>query len=761
MDPQQMMQALMLMQQSGGMQPQPRALFGGNYQPMIGGGTVRPTQMFDLSGIPGFSGNTPTGQMIGMMMQGILPSLMGPNFTMGQFAPSQNIFDHRYAQQYFMQRRQAIEGASAAEGETYFRMMRGMARMAGIEYQVGGEQEQSARRFGQDIAMMMPTFSSFLPVGMIDDIHGIRGSRMSLAGSVFDAGRYSFDPASGRLGMSGQSATAVSNEIYSTLYGPNANLANMRGLGAGRAGQMYDELMRRGFGPPTFLTDDAARRGLQEELSRPEAEITSPGMRNLRQRFMDQRMRAPGQNLRPEELQADIATLQSSDPQAFDAAMRSFDGARSARMIHQMAGAVSAMRDIFGDMGRPNAPMVELLNGLQAMTQGGLSHMNASQLESSVRQTYALAKYTGMGVEVAQGFAGTANQILQAQGLSPALAPDIAQRMMAYGFAYGRTERPVGIGIPDPEMATQIHGRLLGQAAASPMATRLAAFMQMRERQQMGADGQRNFGERTEARAMADAIAAGATTYRFNGQDRSIFQNQIQMQTVLQDAGISAHSFTLAAVQPPSVMQDTIRQYNLAPLVQANQGQLDSPDIVRTLIGGVSNSLARTGSVPRGNRANVAIALGSAINEEMTRLAAEQPELLSANRRGDMYQAIQQRITNRFRDQPQMLAGLTAEQLQMVVGDARTTLAGFIPRSRFAGYQTPEGWYTIHNQTTRQLADRTMAETRGISQFQQALWAILPCKRLPTRSWTWGWNLPRLSTSRCWWYPECADVYRS
>lgn len=735
MDPQQAMvqQAMMMLMQQGGgsMQPQPQALFRAwNHPPIIGGIAARPSQIFDLSGIPGFSGNSSVGMLTGMLMQGVLPGLMGPNFVPGQFAPTQNYFDHRFALNQFSQQRRAMERASEAEYETYFRMLRGMSRMAGIEWEPGGRQEQAAERFSRDIATMMPTLATFLPPDLLDSMHGVRGSRMLMAQSVFQGGRYTFDPVSGRLGMSGESAAAVSNSIYNTLYGPTANIANMRGLGAGRAGQMYDEMIRRGYGPSTFLDDTEAQTALRRELTRPESEIASPEMRQLRRQLMTR------QGITADASQAEIqramgtaiSAFQGADPQAFETAMRSFDGARAARSIRDMAGAVSAMRDIFGDMGRPNAPMVELLNGIQAMTQGGMSHMRPAQIEQSVRQTYALARYTGMGLEVAQGFAGTANQVLQQLNLPVALAPGIAQQMMAHGFAYGRRERPVGMGIFDPEMATQVHARLLGQATASPMATRLAAFMQLRDTNRLP-DGSTGFREGTEAAAMAAAIERGEPEYEFRGTDgrqtrRSVFQSMSQMQTVLQGTGVTPHAFTIAAMSPAATMAPTIQQYNLGTMVQANQGQLDSPDFIRTMSGAVSASLGSTGNVARNRRGALAQTLGSAIYEEAQRLAETDPDLLSDNRRGDLFQALQQRITTRFADRPQVLAGLDSTQLQSVIGDVWRTTDSFIPRSRWAGYSTTANWFTQHRRDIGRMRERTMAETRGIAQFQQAMSAI-------------------------------------
>ena len=61
--------------------------------------------------------------------------------------------------------------------------------------------------------------------------------------------------------------------------------------------------------------------------------------------------------------------------------------ARPAATARPEMPAMTGLGFAFGDIGKPNAPMVEIINGLQALTQGGLATMDPTRLEMTVRFT--------------------------------------------------------------------------------------------------------------------------------------------------------------------------------------------------------------------------------------------------------------------------------------------------------------------------------------------------------------------------------------
>lgn len=731
MDPQlqAMIAQALTMQQQGGMpheHPLARA-FGG--MPMYGGTPIPPSHMFDLSGMPGFQGNTSMGMMVGMMLQGILPGMMGPNFVPGQFAPTQNLFDHRYATQHLMQRRRAVEIAAQADQSTYFNLVRGMARMAGTEFEPGGEQEQAAQRFAKDMTALTPILGDIMP-DLIDKASGIRGSAAVAAPRIFEGGRYTFDPGTGRLGMSGESAGELTRGLREQLFGPGADITKMRGLGMGRIGQLYDEMVRRGVGPST-LEDDEAKTRLSQELSRPPSEIRSPELRKLRQ-DLGKTADVTDATSAPEAMTKLSKAVEGMNPQALEAALRSFNSTRTSQAIERMTGAVSAMRDIFGDMGRPNAPMVELLNGLQSMTQGGLAHMSPHQIERSVRETYAIAKYTGLGLEGIMGFAGTASQSLDQLGLHRSSAPQIAQSSAAYGFGFGLAGQPVNFGAMDKEMASQMDIRLRAQAIASPQAVRLAGLMKFAD-EFTRKDGERGFAEDTEAYALSEAIRRGSTEYTFgegkNRRTESIFKSVPEELRILTNAGVSKAEAAQAMLRNPATAQRLVERYRLQDLVRQGQSDLDvAPTFSSVFANAAGVSLADVPGLTGRRKAQLAADIGASLFQETRTSFDDDTRLFDAGRERDRNARLAARVRERLEKQfgPDKLKGVSDEQLSNLVGNAFDNAEDFVhmPGGQWEAAKSFLGVMQLNSPKTLRLQKRAQDETNAIARFQTAMSSI-------------------------------------
>jgi hypothetical protein len=195
--------------------------------------------------------------------------------------------------------------------------------------------------------------------------------------------------------------------------------------------------------------------------------------------------------------------------------METADFTRIADTLKKYSGAVAAMRDIFGDMGKPNAPMAELIAGLEAMTQGSLTQIDPGRLSSMVRMTHNLAKITGVSMDTAMMMQQHAAAVGQGMGLEPIFAVHATQGALAFGGAMRGSQlfsNPVW-GLGDANQQKQLDVNLRMGAAASALVNRGAAASRM-----SNAIG--GFAAGSGAANFVDAMRTGALEF-INDQGKS------------------------------------------------------------------------------------------------------------------------------------------------------------------------------------------------------------------------------------------------
>ena len=427
-----------------------------NIQQMFGGsGTVfqgspiTPAQTFNVAQAMGMSGGT--GMLVNGLMQTILPNIFGSNMgQFGQFMPQTNLYDQfRQRAAYDMQQQVIAKGAALDKG-TYEQMFRGFANLAGTPF--GMRERAAAQTMSGDLASIMPMLSQMAP-DLVDRMHGSRGSAAVMAQRMAMGSRYLSDPVHGNVGMSADTVKAVSDRVFNNLFGEGKDLGEMRGVTAGQAGAMFDEMARRG--------------------------ITGSAPRSLRQITQDQLNRrvGPGQ---PEDFDKTMKEL--IDAPDFNDRVQQFEANRITDKIKAMSGAVAAMKDIFGENGRSDAPMSELFNALQAMTQNNLSSMNPADVERMVRNASNMAKMTGMSLDTMMANIGMAGQAGDKYGVNRVFATGIATQSAAFAQAYannmGGTQ---GFNIMDKEKALAMSREAQAAGMNSPTANAYAALIRMSE----------------------------------------------------------------------------------------------------------------------------------------------------------------------------------------------------------------------------------------------------------------------------------------
>jgi hypothetical protein len=515
--------------------------------------------MFTHVAEPRMSADIPFGEFFGGDMNGlaaqlVIQPLMDQAFgavgmVPAQFQPLQNLHDQFEAKRYWESRQTALATAASADKGTYVEMMRGVAKMADVEF--GLEEEAAANAIADDITGFTPILAQLAP-DFLDRLHGTRGSAVSMAHYMHEGGRQATDSVTGRVGMTGETAGAMAASMHELYFGPGADLSQFKGLSAGQAGQLFGDMTERGIGPRsigTFEGDDrleqlmgsehaiasvlssiaeADPQRFDEFVTRAEA----ASGRNVSDMGMDEKLQAMSET---ESVAADaLRDIEAFNPNEFEQVLRQFDARKVADRIKNLSGSVNAMRDIFGDMGRPNAPMSELLNGLQSLTQGGMATLSPQELEHTVRMTSAIAKQTGLGIDGMMGLTGEGAAHADRLGLERVFAPASAQGAATFGAAFGEVgggDQSVW-GARNRQHLTLQDQKLRMSAATSEMANQMAAAMRLNATTELAGG--------TAAAAFVDAVELRETTFvdPTTGETRSVDMNRDTYLTMMEGAGI-------------------------------------------------------------------------------------------------------------------------------------------------------------------------------------------------------------------------------
>jgi hypothetical protein len=437
----------------------------------------------------------PAGQIpgLGMFNQYIQPMIHGMLGNMGmvpgQFMGTQNLYD-QYAQQRRIQNLQTTLGRGAQiDRPAMTDFISGVGRSMGMD--MGLNERGTVAAMSGHLASMLPWAAQMDP-DLLDRVFGSKGSATVLGRGIQQGGRFAIDPGSGMRELAPETATAFLNAIKGAVDTPGSEF-RQHGMSMGQAGLAYEQLTRRGL----------------------------LGVRSI--------------GTRTREEQENLLDMDTADggAEAFRGKLREFDAEAVKDKLGGLAGTVSAMREIFGDLGNPNAPMSQIIDGLNALTQGGLASMPHSQLERMVRMTKAVADNTGMGIDALQALTSGAANMGDQLGLHRGLAVVAGQR----GAIGGRAVADMGwagvFGAVDSSEAAGMTTKAITQGMASQAGNSAAALFRMEEQIAGG-----NFQPGTRAARLAAAVRSGATTFEGKPIVDTI-SNAGAMRKIMQDSGMN------------------------------------------------------------------------------------------------------------------------------------------------------------------------------------------------------------------------------
>ena len=576
-----------------------------------------------------FNFGNPLLDMFGNMAAEPLFNALG--MQPGEFFPTRNVHDQQMARNY--KRQAGIASAHAARVDR-----QGMLQVfAGLHQSMTGRAPTAAEQtymnsFGDLYETAVPMAAGMFPDTM-DAMLGSRGSASVAASRYMQAGQIIRDPITGQIGMSGQSVGAMAGMMANRFFGSNSDLSKWNGFGQGRAALLYEGLAARGMVPETRAEDAFSIAG------------TKPGSRESSQALLERlgsmdpaaldsfagavrdKVKARGGDTRPTGNMAAGLGSRGQPASAADRARflaeNNFDDvskvmedlgkdpanplaqkfahasstAAVAKKLQDMTGAIAAVRDLFSANGHGNAPMPELMAGLDALTQGGMATGDNDRLQRDVRRMHSLGNLTGITVDAQAGLHTRGAQLADSLGISRDTVAATTNEAILRGDAYGRNGGIIGRGAMSKEQMTVVQQQLGMQANQSGAANNLGVIMR-------AAEVMENAGTSLppQMRAIVAAIkdpdkAKGKYVDPVTGETRSLNITQDQATNIITAGGTMSRATAQAMVGQRDANAEYGTKHDIgtrtvAPYLQAEEGRAA---LANSMDGVFRNHFAKTG----------------------------------------------------------------------------------------------------------------------------------------------------------------------
>lgn len=386
---------------------------------------------------------------------------------MGSGGLYNNIRQQAFSQSHM----KSMANASQQDMAIMLDMARGMSALAGKQF--GAQEEQAISALGSYVLPLSPYVSPELR----NLVTGGR-STTNLAHSIHLGGTGRRDAVTGFMGMSGDTSAHIAKGIWQHYYSSPDYGMKTAGLDSLQMGSMFDELTRRGMMVSPGTERQRVLGGLAaiQGLDGPDA-ITKA----LKTAGIDPNRFNGGQSL---STLTDTELSKLGKDSAVQSGMRSTDAGRITQTLDKYKGAVAAVQEIFGDHGKPNAPMRELLNALETLTAGGMTQLNPGRMEMAVRNMYNAAKSAGVDMATVSGMMQAAGAQTNALGLNPLFAAQITESGLMFGAAYnaaGLGSNPAW-GLMNQKQMMGAHMAAVGRGADSDAANRIGTLLRLEER---------------------------------------------------------------------------------------------------------------------------------------------------------------------------------------------------------------------------------------------------------------------------------------
>jgi hypothetical protein len=452
----------------------------------------------------------PLGLMVSMFGMPLMQQMAGPNTFIPHFTPSQALFDQYQGYQHQKNTFQAVNAANKAGNEQVAARFLGLRSLVTDAPATDLNKEQA----NQFAALANNPFAKAIAGSMIGPenlealMFGRKGDPAALAGSTSKMGFFRRDPATGDKRMSAQSMEQFSKDIYSQLYGKDADLGDMHGFMASQTGTLMENLFQRGALPKALgnmsaadrvkaigagSRDDATMNRLARDFGHTEMlkdEKYAKATQIEQQKMLDANV--DKYKTRLDKTFTEIDKFRNNDPRAksaqeiekmegFGLASANVDAQRVSGVAKKYLGAIDAVREIFGDSGRGDAPMQQLIEALDSLSSGAIGQVGSDKVEGTLRSMRIAARDTDVGLEQ---LAGMSYQIT-AQGDMLGLSRPQSMQTTLQTLQSQKAMRDAGMfsgnqwGRMDMETATMENATRINRGKASETGRSMAALNRM------------------------------------------------------------------------------------------------------------------------------------------------------------------------------------------------------------------------------------------------------------------------------------------
>lgn len=480
----------------------------------------------------------------------------------------------------------------------------------------------------------------------------------------------------------------------------------MHGFMAGQVGQLAENLAQRGVLPPSIgglsakervgavaetKLDDATLDRLAQTLARRDLEsgdsdnavkyreAVAAGDEAAKKRILGETAESHAAGLRSKKEEAEKFARGESTKSAEEilqgpggeALAGNVDASRASSKIKGYTDALSAVRDIFGDNGNPNAPMPALMAMLDHLTQGGMGNMDPKRAASTLRSMQTLARETGTGMQQLAQMSAVAGNLGQQLGI----APSITMQNVAASMGITKSAMDTGafssgtFGTKNKEEFQNKTIQMLQEGDASGNAKSMAALARIYEM-----DPDKFKGTELEAAMAAYNDPNSDGTYTFTDPEtgetvtRNLYEDigkgrQFAAQDLLTDSGGSVDDFH-ASLHDPLTQQ----------FARAGAGYMTQKhERIQTLAAYTTDSTVRARMAGTETLSNMDDSEVMAASEVITGMMLDSADMGPKEQAAFMKNNMEEKLTAHFKSQGKDEATakkMAQEMTQKMTGDA-------------------------------------------------------------------------------------------